>query len=317
VSTPGRPLATEPLAIAVCALTFRRPVGLEELLDGLAAIDPPENSTIDVVIVDNDPEASARERIDARRGSMPWPLHYDVEPRRGIPFGRNRAVTMAADADVVVFLDDDEVPDRNWLDELVRVLRSTGADVVTGPIRPRFDEPPPRWVVDGRFFERPRFRTGEEIGYARTSNVLVTAPVFPADTAPFNEEMGLNGGDDTHFFMRARMNGHRIVWADDAWVTEAVPPSRVRVRWLLQREYRRGNTLSMCLLDLDDTPWRRFRRAVHGLLRIGEGVVLLVPAVVRGRAQQVRALQHITFGSGLLTGLFGVKYLEYRNIHGR
>ena len=38
--------------------------------------------------------------------------------------------------------------------------------------------------------------------------------------------MGLNGGDDTHFFTRAQMQGLSIVWADDAVVHETVPASR-------------------------------------------------------------------------------------------
>lgn len=309
--------ASTDVTIAVCALTFRRPVGLRLLLDGLARLDPPASSSIEVIIVDNDPEGSARGLVEARRDGFPWPLHYAVEPARGIPFGRNRAVAMAADADVVVFLDDDEIPEPDWLLELVRVQRQTSADVVTGPIRPVFDEPPPQWVLDGRFFERPRFRTGEEIGYARTSNVLIAHHVFPDDEPAFNEAMGLNGGDDTHFFMRARRQGHRIVWADGAWVSEAVPTSRVSVRWLLQREYRRGNTLSLCLRDLFDTPWRRIRRAVLGLARIAQGAVMVVPGVFRGRVGLVRALQRIWFGAGLLAGLVGLQYLEYRVTHGR
>lgn len=305
------------LAIAVCALTYNRPVGLTRLLDGLAAITPPPASTIEVIIVDNDPNGSARDLVEGRQSSMPWALRYDVEPERGIPYGRNRAVAMAATADVVVFLDDDEIPEPDWLNELVRVHRAFGAAVVTGPIRPVFDETPPQWVLDGGFFERPRFRTGEEIGYARTSNVLIARRVFPTDIAPFNEAMGLNGGDDTHFFMRAWLEGHRIVWADEAWVSESVPASRVRVRWLLQREYRRGNTLSLCLLDLTDSLWRRVRRLANGLLRIAQGLVLLVVGVFRGRCHQVRALQRISFGAGLLSGLVGVTYLEYRTTHGR
>ena len=162
---------------------------------------------------------------------------------------------MPGDADFVAFLDDDEIACREWLAELLRVQRSTGADVVTGTVLPAFEVDPPTWMVDGGFFERRRYPTGHRLPYARTSNVLIAAPVIAAaGPAPFAEALALNGGDDTHFFMRAHDQGFSIVWADDAVVHETIPASRLSARWLLMREYRRGNTLSLCLRDLHDSP---------------------------------------------------------------
>ena len=115
--------------------------------------------------------------------------------------------------DFIAFLDDDETADANWLAELVRVQRVTGADVVTGTVLPVFEVDPPGWAVEGSFFERPRFATGTELTYARTGNVLIAAHVMPAgDPAPFNEAMVLTGGSDTHFFLRrvARGTSHRV-----------------------------------------------------------------------------------------------------------
>ena len=303
--------------VAVCALTFRRPQGLEALLAGIAALQPPPNADVEVVIVDNDPDGSGRTVVERWRSHLPWPPHYAVEPRRGIPFGRNRAVATAAGADFVAFLDDDEVPDPAWLVQLLDVHRRTGAAVVTGPVLPVFEEPPPAWATRGRFFKGGHRPTGQPMKWARTSNVLIAREVFPPGIPPFNEAMGLNGGDDTHFFMRALMHGHDIVWADDAVVTEAVPATRVRPSWLLRREYRRGNTLSLCLRDLQDSWPRRIRRAAQGAFRIAEGVVLTASGLTRGRAGVIRGLQRVCFGAGLLTGLAGLRYDEYRTTHGR
>jgi succinoglycan biosynthesis protein ExoM len=305
-------------AVAVCALTFRRPRGLEALLTSLAKLDNPgPGYGIKVIIVDNDPDGSARSIVDSCRTTMPWELVYTMESRRGIPFGRNTAVRTAADADFVAFLDDDEVAEPNWLTELLRVQRETGAGVVTGTVLPMFEGSPPAWVVEGRFFERPRFADGQRISYARTSNVLIAAHVFPpGDPAPFNEAMSLNGGDDTHFFMRASLQGHSIVWADKAVVHDSVPVSRIGARWLIRREYRRGNTLSLCLRDLCDSPWRRVRRVVNALYHIARGFPETLIGVFRGRSRTVTGLKHVAFGAGLLTGLAGLRYDEYATIHG-
>ena len=62
---------------------------------------------------------------------------------------------------------------------------------------------------------------------------------------------------------------------------------------------------------------RRVRRIVNGLFNLGQGVGLVVVGLVRGRITLVRGLQRLWFGAGLLAGLAGARYEEYRTIHGR
>jgi glycosyltransferase involved in cell wall biosynthesis len=315
---PGaRPEAARP-AVAVCALTCQRPAGLERLLEGIAGLTfaPGREPSIRVVVVDNDPAGSSRAIAERLRARLPWPLEYVVEPRRGIPFGRNRALEVAGDVDFVAFIDDDEAPEPDWLDELLRVQRATDAEIVTGPVLPRYEETPPEWIERGRFFERRRFATGAELHFARTSNVLISSRVYDPSERPFPEGFALNGGDDTYFFKRAHMAGHRIVWADEARVLEWAPASRMTVPWLLRREFRRGNTLSLCLRSLEDSPRRRARRAGNGLAKIVQGTGIALVGVVAGRHRRVRGLQRIWFGAGLIAGLTGFVYQEYRTIHG-
>jgi hypothetical protein len=154
--------------------------------------------------------------------------------------------------------------------------------------------------------------------WAASGNVLIAARAFPVDEPPFDEAFGLNGGEDTHFFERVLIAGHDIVWADDAVIREKVPLTRMRLRWMLRREYRRGNTLSVCLRQFHDTWVRRVRRVVQGLLRIAQGVGWLAYGLVGGRVPRVRGLMRIAFGAGLLSGLRGaVRFREYEVPHGR
>ncbi len=306
-------------SVAVCALTYLRPVGLRRLLDALSHldVDPGSPANIRVLIVDNDPQGSARAVVDDPTLRIPWPVEYFVEPERGIPAGRNTAVRLAGDVDFVAFIDDDEVPAPRWLAELLRVQRLTGADVVTGPVVPRFETDPPSWAARGGFYASPRFPTGASMAWATTSNVLISSEALGGDQPPFHPGMRLSGGSDTHFFMRAHRTGRRMVWADEAVVAEYIPASRATLRWLLRREFRRGITLSTCLRDLDLTPWRVARRVAHGGVRIMQGLGQTALAVVGGQRQAVRGLGTMSFGAGLLAGLTGVSYQEYRVVHGR
>jgi hypothetical protein len=107
-----------------------------------------------------------------------------------------------------------------------------------------------------------------------------------------------------------------MVWADHALVTETIPPSRVTVAWLLRRQYRRGNTQTLCTIDLRGTAVRRLRKAVLGTLKILQGMLMVPLAIVQGRVGLVRALQLVCYGAGILAGLAGRRYEEYVTTHG-
>ena len=299
-------------SVAVCVATYLRPASLERALAGIGRLAVDDGVDVTVVVVDNDPAASGRDVVARSAGGLPWPVAYAVEPRPGISAARNRAVELAGAVDFVTFVDDDQVPGRGWLSELLRVQRDSGAPIVTGPTLPRFEETPPAWAVRGRFFEPPRYATGTPIHWAATGNVLVAAGLLEGDIPPFDESFGLSGGEDTHLFMRLWLAGHRIVWADEAEMVEWVPPSRTRVRWVLAREFRRGNTLSLCLRDLQDSAARRVRRAGAAALRMVHGAVIAVAGFPLGRHIVLRGLHRACLGAGQLTGLARYRYRPYR-----
>ena len=289
------------MTVAICVATYARHEGLRRLLSSLASLEPAE-AGLRVVVVDNDAAGSARAVVDGLEG-FPWAIEYAVEPRRGISAARNAAVRRAGAVDFVAFVDDDEWAEPAWLAELLRAQSRTEADVVVGPVLPDFAAPPPRWFARGRFLQPYEHASDEPLWYAYTGNALVRRTVLEPADAPFSERFGLLGGEDTHFFMRVYINGARIVWAPEARVHESIQPERMTESWLVRREYRRGNTLSLCLRELEDSPLRRVKRVGHGMLRIGQGTALALASPLGGRSTFVRGLQRIAFGAGLLSGL--------------
>jgi succinoglycan biosynthesis protein ExoM len=306
--------------LAVCVNTYHRPEGLERFLRALAgAAFANPTPQVDVVVVDNDAEASARKVCEHAREWFPFDLHYVVEKRRGIPQARNTALSVAMPlADFVVITDDDVEPTPGWLAELLRVQGVYQADVVAGPNPPRFIDEPPAWVVEGRFFESPRRATGIAIKTAATNNVFVRRDALERMDRLFDERLGLQGFDDTEFFRRMAQEGHRMVWADDAIVYECIPETRATLRWLLQRAYRIANGLGgpeLRRLEGVTAPWV----FSNGLKCLARGAVHLVRAVAlrRGEAARVHALLRLASGAGWLTGLFGLRYREYARVHGK
>ncbi len=306
--------------IAVCVNTYLRPDGLERFLQALAGATFANSAPrVDVVVVDNDAEGSAREVCEHARDWLPFDLHYVVEKRRGIPQARNTALSVAMPlADFVVITDDDVEPTSGWLAELLRVQELYRADVVSGPNPPRFIESPPAWAVEGRFFESPRRATGTPIDKAATNNVLVRCETLERMDRLFDESLGLQGCDDTEFFRRVAREGHRMVWADDAIVYECIPATRTTLRWLLLRAYRlangRGNP-ELRRLEGVTRSWV----FVNGLKCLARGAVSLTLAVAlrQGAAARIHALLRLAGGMGWLTGLFGLRYREYVRVYGK
>ncbi len=315
-----RPSGSAPAPrVAVCVATHRRPQGLLRLLGALAEIEEASRRGLSVVVVDNDPDGSAREVCAAVADRAPWPLAYLREKRRGIPQARNAALAHALHrADWVAFLDDDTVPAPGWLGALLERARESGADAVTGPCAPRFEQAPPRWVVESGCFERPRHPDGTRLDVAFTHNALVSARALQAMPHLFDEGLALTGGSDAEFFRRFAREGHSIVWCERARVVETVPASRATLGWVLRRAYRTG--AANARIDVLHRPGARTRLAVaaHGAWCVAKGAALASAAVLRGRgrAEAARGLRLAAAGAGRLGGLAGLLPAAYARTDG-
>lgn len=225
--------------ITVCICTYRRPALLKRLLEELDAQETDALFTFSVVLVDNDGAESARSVISNLERPLKMPLSYDVEPQQSIALARNRAIEMAT-GDYVAFIDDDEFPIRRWLLTLFRACRDYAVDGVLGPVKRYFDEPAPRWVIRGNFYERATYATGLVIDWrkGRTGNVLLKRELFSEDPEPFRPEF--RQGEDQDFFQRMIEIGHRFIWCNEAVAYEVVPPIRWKRTFMLRRALLRG-----------------------------------------------------------------------------
>ncbi len=301
--------------VSVCVATFGRPTGLRNLLGALEVLELPARTSLRVVVVDNDAAGSAKAVCEEAAGRHAYPLRYLVEKRRGIPMARNAAVSAALpDSDFIAFIDDDETPEPDWLAELLRVQEYYRTEVVTGPCVSRYEVPPPRWISEGGFHERPRHPTGTIRNVAYTGNALVRALVFESFDRHFEEALALSGGEDEEFFTRIVAGGLRIVWADNAIVHELVPRSRLTLRWILQRALRVGTSSAWVeSRHGSSTPLRLLAHGAYCVLK-GTGLALLLPLC--GRAVAAQGLRLVSYGIGRIAGSRGHLHREYRVVHG-
>jgi GT2 family glycosyltransferase len=228
----------------VCIPAFRRPRLLRATLESLAR--QRTGQPFAVVIVDNDAMASesvpvAREFLDA--GELQGLCL--VEPQQGNCHAINAAFATALatfpNARHFLMVDDDEIASPDWLARMVRAAVTTGADVVGGSVWPVFDD-----AAKQNLERHPAFKPAYEISGGvpmiyGCGNCLIARSVFEQLGAPaFDLRFNFLGGGDVDFFTRCRRAGMKFHWVAEAIITETVPETRSRPRWLAQRGLRIG-----------------------------------------------------------------------------
>src|SRR5437870_10029918 len=237
-------MTSETKHISVCICTYKRPRSLKRLLEELGGQDTNGLFTYSIVVADNDHLQSAKTVVRDFAAASSIPNKYCVEPLQNIALTRNNAIENA-NGDFVAFIDDDEFPTRRWLLTLFKACNEFGVDGVLGPVKRHFDEEPPKWVVKGKFYERPTYTTGFVIDWrkGRTNNVLLKKRIFAAGAQPFRPEF--RTGEDQDFFRRMIEKGHVFIWCNEAVAYEAVPPIRWKRMFMLRRALLSGQMSSV------------------------------------------------------------------------
>lgn len=309
--------------IVIAVLTYRRPEDIAVALPRLAAQAGADASggagaAATVLVIDNDPAASAREVVEQLAGTLPAGMvRYVHEPKPGIAAARNRALAEAGSGGLLVFIDDDETPSERWLAQLVELQRSSGAAAVVGPVISEYEHEPEPWIEAGRFFRRRRLPTGARLDVAATNNLLLDLRQVRELQLSFDERFGLSGGSDTLFTRQLVQRGGTMLWCDEAVVVDRVPASRLTRGWVLRRALRSGNSATRVSLELRGNAAARLTArgsalASGGLRLLGGSARLAAGFATGSEAQKAMGLRTAARGLGMASGAFGYVYSEYR-----
>ena len=312
VDAPTRPHRT---TASIGILTYRRPRSLARCLDGvLAALNEESDLTwsiAEVLVVDNDPAGSARSTVlgAARKADTAAPVRYVHEPLPGVANARNRALSEAR-GDVLVFIDDDEIPASSWPTGLLAVLHETGAAMVGGPVHTEFTSPPPRWVTEGRFFERDEPPHLSLQTWLRSGNLAIDLDQVKAAGIRFDPRY--RQGEDSAFTRTARAAGLQLRWSSNGAITEFVDAERFSPRWRWRREYVSHRAWTRSSLDIaagsPDRVVARGRAALVALVRAAQGgSQVIVGLSTANAARRIEGLANLAGAAGRM-----VEIVAYR-----
>lgn len=307
----------EPVLVTVAIPTFRRPAELARLLPAALEQAAAQTATgryrVGVLVVDNDPDGGAEQVV---RDLADPAVRYTREPTPGIAAVRNRAIEEAADAQLLVFIDDDERPCPGWLETLLETWRGSGAAAVPGRVVAEYTGKLDPWIAAGGFFARLNLPTGTEVDTAATGNLLLDLAQIRRLGVLFEPSVGLGGGEDTLFSRSLTRAGGRIVWCNESVAIDHVPLARMTRSWVLARSWSQGNASVLTDVRLAggriDALAVRSRWLPGSVIRLVAGTARwLLGTALRSDRHQAQGARVLARGAGMLAGVFGFGYQEY------
>jgi len=301
------------IQISVC--TYKRPNMLKTCIESVAQLNFPEEAYATLLIIDNDSNQTAKKIVAEYQNSFPIPINCCYAPRQGIPMARNRAIDFAMESgsDYLIFIDDDERVQRNWLTELYTYARGIGGNhIIQGAVKSELPPDTPQYIA--HCFHKKYRPTGSLLKFGVTNNVLIPLPLIRDLNLRFDEKLAFTGSSDTAFFMKAMRKGAKIYACAEAVVCETIPDSRLSIAWLSKRSYRYG------LLSVKIGKIQNRRPAALLLKTLGQLISKLIRCIfllLQGkRIKAMRAWRSVCKQTGICAGILGLKFEEYRHTHG-
>ncbi len=227
------------MLISVCLCTYKRE-SLDKTLQSLLAQELPPETQLEVVVVDNDAQQSA-ESVCAKYQSSPLTIRYFSNSERNLAAVRNTTIEQA-NGEYLAFIDDDEWAEKDWIASLILAMDKYQADGVFGTVQVNYPDGSPDWIKDGDMFGKDKHATGALLKKGATSNALLKAHWVKEMKFSFDPAYGKSGGEDTDFFHRIYKAGGKLVFDNNAVVSETVEAHRLNMDYLKRQNVRIGQT---------------------------------------------------------------------------
>ena len=242
------------LTVALC--THNHEPRLERTLQALAHLRPPE-SPWEFLVVDNaSTDATAALLCDPRWRPPHLELRVVRDSKLGLSHARNRAIAEAR-GEYIVFMDDDETPDPDWLRAFERAILAERPDALGGRIEVMFEDGErPVWLQD----ELLAFLGKLDHGGERRQLLDRQTPIFGGNFAfrrslfahigNFDANLGRRGtanvgGEDTEMYRRMIDAGCSVWWVPDAVIHHRIQVHKLRRRYFLDLHFRQGRVEGM------------------------------------------------------------------------
>ncbi len=306
------------IIINIC--TYKRLELLEKCILSIASLQIPKKWHIQIVVIDNECNQLCYELLNNLSHSINIRIHYFSEPKLGIPFARNRACTesLNLNSDWIIFIDDDEIAQKDWLISYDLSIKKNQARIFTGPVKYIFPENYAKWLANKGL---DNILDGDTLNRAATNNVMFSSSILRELSADkwFDENMKLIGGSDTEFFTRLVHYGEKIVFVKNAVMIEHVTNKRLSIKWRLGRQFLSSIIRIYVYSKLNGYKKSLLKYALEALRRVMDGLLgfSTIPIVALLPNKSIKkhiyhSLRHISKAAGLVVGLIVRNNLNFK-----
>jgi glycosyltransferase involved in cell wall biosynthesis len=240
---------TAPIAYSVALCTHNHVDRLERTLTDLAGVREPRGNW-ELLVIDNGSRDATPRLLANHRWPAGWRVRVVCEERLGLSNARNRAVAEAR-GEYLIFMDDDETADSDWLCAFERLIDAQRPDAFGGRIRVFFEDDRPNWLTDellGFLGELDRAATitrltaadasffGGNFGFRR--DVIDRVGGFDAR---LGRKGSINtGGEEVDFYHRLLSADMQVWWTPEAVIHHRIQATKLERRYFLDLHYRMG-----------------------------------------------------------------------------
>jgi GT2 family glycosyltransferase len=307
---PGGEASRPPTAsVVICTYTLDRWETLVSAIDAARDQDPPPDEII--VVADHAPDVEDLVR------SLPAIRVVASTGLPGLSGARNTGVE-AATGEIVVFLDDDALPEPGWLAALIAPFDDPTIAGVGGRAEPIWDAGRrPSWFPDEFDWVVGCSYRGLPLEAAEVRNPLGCSMAFRRElfavAGGFRSELGRvgggrAGGEETEFCIRAsaRRPGARFWYAPDSVVRHHVPAGRARWGYFFSRCYAEGVSKAVIARVAGPGPALANERR-HAMRTVPAGIITsLADAIRLRRSSKVTRAGASAAGLALAVAGYGI-----------
>lgn len=237
-------LKTKPEFVILACRTFKRPNMLGLCLENVKKMKFPSDIKVEMLVIDNDCEQSAKPVIEKFREDFPIKINYFVEEKRGLSNAGNKLISEALNlgATHIMMFDDDILPPENQLQIYLDYYeKNQKAVILTAASYSKFTKKVPKYIEKNDLFKTSDSKkTGQIRTDCATGNVFFPATLMSVLNLKFDDKYVFMGGEDGAFFASAGKLGATIVWCKEAFNFELNDEDKANIPWILERSYYNG-----------------------------------------------------------------------------
>jgi len=275
------------ISVSVIIPTHNRSHMLRQTIASLCKQDMDINS-YEIIIVDN-ASTDETKKVAEEFKDKSFKIQYIYEPILGLHYARH-AGAKAANGEILLYLDDDVIADKNLISEIIKFYNDEDVGCVGGRILPKWEVEPPDWV-----FQFPKWYLSildDEDGpkevqwiygcnFSIRKDLLFEVGGFNPDAFGDKRMWWFRGDGEIGLLRKVHKAGKKAIYNPKAIVWHFIPKKRITVEYFKERAFKSGIEASFSKYRYNENsfnPTKLFLRAsAFGIYNIFHNILGILP----------------------------------------